>query len=211
MSDAAAGVFISYRRQEASWLAAWLHDRLVAQFGEARVFLDIDWIKPGVDFMQVITEAMAEPTEAVLNGIVAAQQQAQPFRYPDGLIEVPMSPISDVTAFRTGRWPLQSFLEAIRAAVSWAIRNRAVFCFLAHPSCLVATDPHRWVHWNGPDKRHVGAVRQTVVSACASPGRRAPPCSMPRALCPCAPFEIRRRRASGVPSRSRALFREAGG
>ena len=45
--------------QEASWLAAWLHDRLVAQFGEARVFLDIDWIKPGVDFMQVITEAIA--------------------------------------------------------------------------------------------------------------------------------------------------------
>src|SRR6476660_3405707 len=54
MSSAAAGVFISYRRQEASWLAAWLHDRLVAHFGEARVFLDIDWIKPGVDFMQVI-------------------------------------------------------------------------------------------------------------------------------------------------------------
>ena len=48
MSDAAAGVFISYRRQEASWLAAWLHDRLVVQFGEARVFLDIDWIRPGV-------------------------------------------------------------------------------------------------------------------------------------------------------------------
>jgi TIR domain len=61
MSDAAAGVFISYRRQEASWLAAWLHDRLVAQFGEARVFLDIDWIKPGVNFMQVITEAIAGP------------------------------------------------------------------------------------------------------------------------------------------------------
>ena len=59
MSDAAAGVFISYRRQEANWLAAWLHDRLVAHFGEARVFLDIDWIKPGVDFMQVIAEAIA--------------------------------------------------------------------------------------------------------------------------------------------------------
>ena len=59
MSNAAAGVFISYRRQEASWLAAWLHDQLVAHFGEARVFLDIDWINPGVDFMQVITEAIA--------------------------------------------------------------------------------------------------------------------------------------------------------
>ena len=42
MSNAAAGVFISYRRQEANWLAAWLHDRLAAHFGEARVFLDIE-------------------------------------------------------------------------------------------------------------------------------------------------------------------------
>src|SRR3954466_2799879 len=58
MSNAVAEVFISYRRQEANWLGARLHERLVAHFGEARVFLDIDWIKPGVDFMQVITEAI---------------------------------------------------------------------------------------------------------------------------------------------------------
>ena len=74
-------------------------------------------------------------------GIVAAQQQAQPFVYPSGLIEVPMSPISDVTAFRTGRWPLEAFLEAIRAGVAWAIEQQAVFCFLGHPSCLVVADP----------------------------------------------------------------------
>src|SRR3954470_9884055 len=59
MSNAAAGVFISYRRQEASWLAAWLYDCLVAHFGEARVFLDIDWIKPGIEFMEVIISAIA--------------------------------------------------------------------------------------------------------------------------------------------------------
>ena len=74
-------------------------------------------------------------------GIVRAQAKAQPFVYPTGLIEVPMSPISDVTAFRTGRWPLEAFLEAIRAGVTWAIEQRAVFCFLGHPSCLVVTDP----------------------------------------------------------------------
>ena len=81
------------------------------------------------------------PEPPVLAGIVAAQAHAQPFTYPSGLVEIPMSPISDVTAFRTGRWPLASFLAALRAAVSWAIDRRAVFCFLAHPSCLVATDP----------------------------------------------------------------------
>ena len=62
--------------------------------------------------------------------------------YPSGLIEVPMSPISDVTAFRTGRWPLEAFLDAIRAGVAWAIEQQAVYCFLGHPSCLVVTDPH---------------------------------------------------------------------
>src|SRR3712207_1780179 len=54
-----AGIFISYRRQEASYLAGWLHDRLADHFGEEHVFLDIDWIKPGVDFMTVITEGIA--------------------------------------------------------------------------------------------------------------------------------------------------------
>src|SRR3954453_12940126 len=60
MSNTTAGVFISYRRQEANYLAGWLHDRLANHFGEARVFLDIDSIKPGVDFMQVITKAIAQ-------------------------------------------------------------------------------------------------------------------------------------------------------
>jgi len=77
----------------------------------------------------------------VMLGIVAAQTFAQPFVYPSGLIEVPMSPISDVTAFRSGRWPLEAFLDAVRSGVTWAIERQAVFCLLGHPSCLVVTDP----------------------------------------------------------------------
>lgn len=73
--------------------------------------------------------------------IVAQQQASQPFVYPSGLIEIPMSPISDVTAFRAHQWKLDQFLEAIRAAISWTIDNRATFDFLAHPSCLYVTDP----------------------------------------------------------------------
>ena len=87
------------------------------------------------------TAAMQEPTTAILEGIVAAQQQAQPFVYPDGLIEIPMSPISDIGAFRTGQWKLEWFLQAIRQSVEWAIEKRAVFDFLAHPSCLYVVDP----------------------------------------------------------------------
>jgi peptidoglycan/xylan/chitin deacetylase (PgdA/CDA1 family) len=82
-----------------------------------------------------------EPTEEVLRGIIAAQEKAQPFRYPDGLIELPMSPVSDVNAFRSGRWKLDWFLTAIRRSVEACIDKRVVFDFLAHPSCLGVVDP----------------------------------------------------------------------
>lgn len=84
---------------------------------------------------------MEEPGPEVYTDIVEKQPFAQPFVYPTGLIEIPMSPISDIGAFRTGRWKLEWFLEAIRVAVSWAIEHNGVFDFLAHPSCLVAMDP----------------------------------------------------------------------
>jgi peptidoglycan/xylan/chitin deacetylase (PgdA/CDA1 family) len=86
-------------------------------------------------------EAGQKPTGAVLQAIVKAQATAQPFCYPTELIEVPMSPISDIGAFRNGRWKLEWFLKAIRLGVEWAIENRAVFDFLGHPSCLYVTDP----------------------------------------------------------------------
>jgi peptidoglycan/xylan/chitin deacetylase (PgdA/CDA1 family) len=81
------------------------------------------------------------PGPEVFGGIVKAQAEAQPFVYPSGLVEVPMSPPSDVTAMRAGRWRLSSFLEAVRRGVEWAIERRAVFDFLGHPSCLHVADP----------------------------------------------------------------------
>ena len=86
-------------------------------------------------------EPRQQPGEDVYASIVAAQEQAQPFAYPDGLVEIPMSPISDVGAFRTLFWKLDWFLEATRRSVEWAIRTGGVFDFLAHPSCLVVEDP----------------------------------------------------------------------
>ena len=47
------------------------------------------------------------PSDDVLAAIVKAQADAQPFAYPSGLVEVPMSPISDVGAMRSARWPLE--------------------------------------------------------------------------------------------------------
>jgi hypothetical protein len=87
------------------------------------------------------TRPKEKPTAAVYDSIVQAHSQAQPFVYPTGLIEIPMSPISDIGAFRTGQWKLDWFLEAIRRTVAWTIEHQAVFDFLAHPSCLGVVDP----------------------------------------------------------------------
>lgn len=82
-----------------------------------------------------------KPDARIYDSIVAAQSASQPYRYPTGLIEIPMSPISDIGAFRGGRWKLEWFLEAVRLAVEWAIEHGAVFDFIAHPSCLGVVDP----------------------------------------------------------------------
>ncbi|MFO0947595.1 MAG: polysaccharide deacetylase family protein [Planctomycetota bacterium] len=82
------------------------------------------------------------PPKEDFAAIIEALPMAQPFVYPNGLVEIPMSPISDINAFRTGRWPLAAFKEAIRQGIEWAIERRAVFDFLAHPSCLGIVDPH---------------------------------------------------------------------
>jgi peptidoglycan/xylan/chitin deacetylase (PgdA/CDA1 family) len=82
-----------------------------------------------------------EPTAEVYADIVRATSAAQPYVYENGLVEVPMSPISDVGAFRTNYWKLDWFLKAIRLAVESVIAQGHVFDFLSHPSCLVVEDP----------------------------------------------------------------------
>jgi TIR domain-containing protein len=53
------GVFISYRRQESSGLAGRLYDRLAARFGDDQVFMDVDAIAPGLDFTEVLADAVS--------------------------------------------------------------------------------------------------------------------------------------------------------
>ena len=88
------------------------------------------------------SKAGEEPSDDIFASIVGALAQAQPYLYPTGLIEIPMSPISDVGAFRTSRWKLAHFLKSIRQCVSWAIDNGAVFDLLCHPSIMYVEDPH---------------------------------------------------------------------
>ena len=60
VSDAGpAGIFISYRRADASWPVRWLAAQLAGQFGAGVVFQDVDAIWPGDDFAAEIEAAVA--------------------------------------------------------------------------------------------------------------------------------------------------------
>jgi hypothetical protein len=106
--------------------------------------LGFDWVSskypahPGIDDLHGSDKS---PSDVAYANIVSAQAESQPLVYPTGLIELPMSPISDIGAFRNGRWQLEYFLKAIRLAMAWVIEQGAVFDFLAHPSCLGVVDP----------------------------------------------------------------------
>jgi hypothetical protein len=56
--QAAGRVFISYRREETAYPAGWLFDRLADRFGRGQIFKDIDSIRLGDDFVEVITTAV---------------------------------------------------------------------------------------------------------------------------------------------------------
>lgn len=61
-----SGIFVSYRRGPgASEVAGRLYDRLAAAYGESNVFMDVDTVRPGMDFVEAIGQAI-ESCDAVL-------------------------------------------------------------------------------------------------------------------------------------------------
>jgi hypothetical protein len=58
MGNTKTGIFISYRRADSAGQAGRLSDHLKSQFGS--VFLDVDSIKPGIDFQAAIRETLSE-------------------------------------------------------------------------------------------------------------------------------------------------------
>ena len=53
-------IFISYRREESRWSARSLRDRLCRDFGPKQIFMDIDAIALGEDFVEAIETTVAE-------------------------------------------------------------------------------------------------------------------------------------------------------
>jgi len=51
-------IFISYRRVDSAGYAGRIYDRLAARFGEDAVFMDVDDIPAGLDFVDVLQNAV---------------------------------------------------------------------------------------------------------------------------------------------------------
>jgi hypothetical protein len=50
--------FLSFRRDDSAAYAGRLCDRLAAHFGKEQIFMDIDRIEPGEDFVEVIKDSI---------------------------------------------------------------------------------------------------------------------------------------------------------
>jgi hypothetical protein len=58
-SDPSSGIFICYRREDSSGHAGRLFDKLADHFGKDRIFMDIDALEGGEDFVTAIENALA--------------------------------------------------------------------------------------------------------------------------------------------------------
>jgi hypothetical protein len=52
-------IFISYRRDDSSAWAGRLSDRLNSHFPSNQIFMDVDTIEPGIDFVEAIEESVS--------------------------------------------------------------------------------------------------------------------------------------------------------
>lgn len=53
------GIFVSYRRDDAAHVTGRIHDFLASRFGAGKVFMDVDSVAPGEDFVSKIGDTIA--------------------------------------------------------------------------------------------------------------------------------------------------------
>ncbi len=69
--SSSGGIFLSYRREDAAPYARLLQYQLRERFPDARVFMDLDSIEAGLDFAEVIRDAV--DSSAVLVALIGRQ------------------------------------------------------------------------------------------------------------------------------------------
>src|SRR4051794_332108 len=51
-------IFISYRRNDTAGFAGRLYDRLHGRLPQSKIFMDVDAIDPGIDFVEAIEQSV---------------------------------------------------------------------------------------------------------------------------------------------------------
>jgi hypothetical protein len=60
-----SGIFINYRREDAPGVAGRLYDHLARSFARGEIFIDVDAMKPGLDFVKQLDTEVSK-CDAVL-------------------------------------------------------------------------------------------------------------------------------------------------
>src|SRR5215469_12426095 len=90
-----SGIFISYRREDSCAYAGRLYDHLVDRFGKDRVFMDVDSIGPGDDFIEVLqnTVSSCDVLIAVISKrwLIATDPNGRRLDHPEDFVRVEIS------------------------------------------------------------------------------------------------------------------------
>ncbi len=86
------GVFISYRRTDSRHAAGRLFDQLLREFDAGDIFMDVDGIEPGLDFVEVLNERVSgcQIVLAVIgpNWLTAADEHGRRLDDPDDFVRI---------------------------------------------------------------------------------------------------------------------------
>jgi peptidoglycan/xylan/chitin deacetylase (PgdA/CDA1 family) len=75
-------------------------------------------------------------------GVGESLRSLQPYRYPNGLPEIPMAGISDIHAYRVRDLDRGEFTRLLEHGVEVAARENLIFSILMHPAVQASRDPH---------------------------------------------------------------------
>lgn len=85
--------------------------------------------------------ALKVPLSKLVDAFNRSEQNLQPYRYQDGLIELPLAGITDVVAWRSYGPDLGEWIEMLRQGVDYAHEHGLIFMLTTHPAVLAAIDP----------------------------------------------------------------------
>jgi len=105
------------------------------------IFLSLGFKWVSTKYKGIPNLPRTNPGPDVFERAAEIQAEHQPYFYPTGLLEIPNSPMSDVSAFRSLDWTVDEFCQAQEAGIKWAIDHGGIYNWTGHPSIQYVKDP----------------------------------------------------------------------